>query len=265
MTGPDRPTTAGLYDYFLGGRNGRPADRAAAEKLQAAVPEIADAVRANRAFHGRAVRWMAGQGIGQFIDIGSGLPTQHNTHQVAHEVTPEAKVVYVDNDPVVAAQAGPLLAGDGTTTVITADMRDPAALLGQPALCSLIDFTAPAGVLMSAVVHFVADEDDPWSLVARYMAAVAPGSYLALSHGTYDEMHTGKLQASRDVYENSASGVHLRSRAEVERFFDGLDLVPHRPGAVPALTYVSRWGVPNQEVTDSEGARGVYCGVARRP
>jgi hypothetical protein len=186
MTGPDRPTTAGLYDYFLGGTNGRPADRAAAEKLQAAVPEIADAVRANRAFHGRAVRWMAGQGIGQFIDIGSGLPTQHNTHQVAHEV-------------------------------------------------------------------------------ARYMAAVAAGSYLALSHGTYDEMHTGKLQASRDVYANSASGVHLRSRAEVERFFDGLDLVPHRPGAVPALAYVSRWGVPKQEVTDSEGARGVYCGVARRP
>src|SRR5258707_4120309 len=158
---PTRPTAARLYDYYLGGTTNFAADRAVAERLKADVPDLIDAVWANRGFHGRAAVWLARRGIRQFIDIGSGLPTQNNTHEAVHKVAPEARVVYVDNDPMVAAHAEALLAEDGTTTVITADLRNPDALLGDPALVGLIDFAEPAGVLMTSVIHFVPDEMYP--------------------------------------------------------------------------------------------------------
>jgi S-adenosyl methyltransferase len=262
---PTRPSPARLYDYFLGGTNSLPVDREAAEKLRAAVPDVADGMWANRGFHGRAAVWLAGHGIRQFIDIGSGLPTQNNTHQAVHRVAPDARVVYVDIDPMVAAHSAPLLAGDGTTAVVTADMRDPDAVLGDPEMRRLIDFAEPAGVLMTAVAHFVADEDDPWGLVARYMAAVVPGSYLALSHATFDRMVPNQVQAGREIYARATDHLYMRSRADVERFFDGLELVPPYPGAGRELTYVGLWGAEDLEAADSEGSRGIYCGVARRP
>jgi hypothetical protein len=262
---PTRPSPARLYDYFLGGTNNLPVDREAAERLKAAIPDMVDAVWANRGFHGRAAVWLAGHGIRQFIDIGSGLPTQNNTHQAVHRVAPDARVVYVDHDPMVAAQSGPLLAGDGTTGVVTADMRDPDAVLGDPALRRLIDLTEPAGVLMTSVLHFVADDGDPWSLVARYMAAVAPGSYLALSHGTYDKMPPNMVQAGRETYAKATEQVYLRSKADVGRFFDGLELVPPYAGADPVITYAGLWGAEDIEAADTEGSRAIYCGVARRP
>jgi hypothetical protein len=262
---PTRPSPARLYDYFLGGTNNLPVDREAAERLKAAIPDMVDAVWANRGFHGRAAVWLAGHGIRQFIDIGSGLPTQNNTHQAVHRVAPDARVVYVDHDPMVAAQSGPLLAGDGTTGVVTADMRDPDAVLGDPALRRLIDLTEPAGVLMTSVLHFVADDGDPWSLVARYMAAVAPGSYLALSHGTYDKMPPNMVQAGRETYAKATEQVYLRSKADVGRFFDGLELVPPYAGADRVITYAGLWGAEDIEAADTEGSRAIYCGVARRP
>lgn len=262
---PDKPSPARLYDYFLGGTNNLPVDREAADRLKAAVPDIVDAMWANRGFHGRAAVWLARQGIRQFIDIGSGLPTQNNTHQAVHKVAPEARVVYVDNDPMVAAHSGLLLAGDGTTTLITADMRDPDAVLGAPGLRRLIDFSEPAGVLMTAVLHFVADEADPWGLVARYMAAVAPGSYLALSHGTYDKIPPNSIQAGNETYANATEQTHLRTQAEVERFFDGLELTAPYAGADPVITYAGLWGAEDLDAADTEGSRGIYCGVARRP
>jgi hypothetical protein len=262
---PTRPSPARLYDYFLGGANSLPVDREAAEKLRAAIPDFVDAVLANRGFHGRAAVWLAGHGIRQFIDIGSGLPTQNNTHQAVHRVAPDARVVYVDIDPMVAAHSGPLLAGDGTTAVVTADMRDPGAVLGDPELRRLIDFAEPAGVLMTAVAHFVADEDDPWGLVARYMAAVAPGSYLAFSHGTFDKMPPNQIQAGKEIYARATEHTYMRSRADVERFFDGLELVQPYPGGGQELTYVGLWGAEDLEAADSEGSRAIYCGVARRP
>ena len=161
------PSPARLYDYYLGGTHNFAADREAAEKLKAEAPDLIDAMWANRGFHGRAAVWLARQGIRQFVDIGSGLPTQNNTHEAVHRVAPEARVAYVDNDPMVAAHAEALLAGNGTTAVIAADLRDPAALLGDPGLRALIDFAEPAGVLMTAVMQFVADDSDPWGLVAR--------------------------------------------------------------------------------------------------
>jgi hypothetical protein len=208
---PTRPTPARLYDYFLGGTNNFAVDRRAAESLKAQAPDVVDAMWANRGFHGRAAVWMAERGIRQFIDVGSGLPTQNNTHQAVQRVAPGIHVVYVDIDPMVAAQAAPLLAGDGSTTVIAADLRDPGSVLGHPGLLRLIDFAEPTGVLMSAVVHFVADGSNPWGLVAGYMAAVAPGSYLALSHGTYENLPPRLVQAGLDTYAQATEHAYPRA------------------------------------------------------
>lgn len=262
---PTRPTPAGIYDYFLGGTTHFPADQKAAEKLRAAMPDIPDSIMANRGFHGRAAVWMASQGIRQFLDLGSGLPTQNNTHQSVRRVAPGVRVVYVDNDPMVAAHAGPLLARDGSTAVITADLRDPDTVLGHPQVRQLIDFAQPAGVLMTAVMHFVADGSDPWGLVARYMAAVAPGSFLALSHGTTDKLPPRGVQAGMDSIADSSERAYPRSKAGVERFFQGLELVPPYQGAMPGLAYVGLWGAEDPEAADTDGSRLLYCGVARKP
>jgi hypothetical protein len=262
---PTVPSPARLYDYFLGGTNNFEADRAAAEKLIAVVPDFIDAVYANRGFHGRAAKWLAGQGIRQFLDIGSGLPTQNNTHDTVHRVAPDARVVYVDIDPMVAAYGNALLAEDGTTTVITADLRDPDGLLGNPELRRVIDFGQPAGVLMTAVLHFVADEADPWGLVGRYMGALAPGSYLALSHVTRDRLPPRMIEAVVSTSESTTQPGYPRSRAEVERFFDDLELVPPHAGAEPGLTYVGLWGAEDPEAADTDGSRLGYAGVGRKP
>jgi S-adenosyl methyltransferase len=262
---PDTPSPARLYDYFLGGTNNFPADRQAGETLKAAVPDIVDAMWANRGFHGRAAVWMAERGIRQFIDLGSGLPKQYNSHQAVHRVAPGARVVYVDHDPMVAAHSGPLLAADGTTTLITADWRDPDAVLSHTGMLKLIDLAEPVGVLMTTYIHFVPDDLDPWGLVARYTAAMAPGSYLALSHGTYDKIPPSQIQAGVDTFAKTTRHVHLRSKAEVERFFEGLELVPPYEGAGRVLTYAGLWGAVDIEAADSEGSRGLYVGVARRP
>ena len=268
MPGVDdtRPSPARLYDYYLGGTHNLPVDREFGDKLKAAVPDLEDGIWANRAFHQRAASWMAAEaGIRQFIDIGSGLPTQDNTHEAVHAIAPGAHVVYVDNDPMVAAYAGKLLVPDGTTTVITMDLRDPDAVLGHPDLRAMIDFTEPVGLLMTAVIHFVADGSDPHGLVRRYVGAAAAGSYLALSHFTADRMPPTQVQAGRDMYDLATESIYPRSLAEVTRFFDGMELVAPQPDGEPAVTYVSMWRADDPETADSDGARGLYCGVARRP
>ena len=184
---PDRPAPARIYDYLLSGKNNFQADRDAAERITALVPELRDCAWANRGFHQRAAKWIAQHGIRQFIDIGSGLPTVGNTHEVVHRVDPDCRVVYVDNDPMVREQAAAILGDDDTVRVILGDLRDPGSILDDPALRELIDFSQPAGLLMTAVVHFVADESDPWQLLARYLDRLGPGSYLALSHLSDDQ------------------------------------------------------------------------------
>src|ERR1700730_15962935 len=163
----------------------------------------------------------------------SGLPPQNNPHEAVHKVAPEARVVYVDYDPMVAAHADALLADDGTTTLITTDLRNPDALLAHPALVGLINLAQPVGLLLTSVIHFVPDGMDPWGLVARYMAAVAPGSYLVLSHATYDNMPPRAVQASLDTYAKTTDPVYLRPKAAVERFFEGLALGAPYTGADP--------------------------------
>jgi len=263
---PTRPSPARLYDYYLGGSDNFPADREAAERIRARMPELADAAWANRGFHQRAAVWMAFScGIGQFIDIGSGLPTQNNTHQAVQKVAPDARVVYVDHDPLVRVHANALLTGEGSTRVITADLRHPDGVLNHPQTRELIDFGQPVGLLMTAVLHFVADGSDPWGLVARYMAALAPGSYLALTHVTADQKPPAAVRVILDVYAGATEQIYMRTRAQVERFFAGLELVPPYEGGPPAVTYVGEWGAEDPALADSDGSRWCYGAVARRP
>src|SRR5260370_32897685 len=179
-----KPAPARIYDYMLQGDNHFESDIQAAEQILSVVPEIRDCAWSNRGFHQRAAKWSAERGVRQFIDIGSGLPTVGNTHEVVQKVIPDARVVYVDNDPMVAEQGGRLLADDRSTRVIHADLREPAAILNHPALNELICFREPAGLLLTAVMMFVADASDPCGLVAGYVGALATGGYLALSHLT---------------------------------------------------------------------------------
>jgi hypothetical protein len=263
---PAVPSPARLYDYYLGGTHNFPADRAAAKRIIAAMPDLPDAAWANRSFHQRAARWMAaGKGIRQFIDIGSGLPTAGNTHEVVQVVAADARVVYVDNDPMVALFSAELLGDASNATVVTADLRDPAAVLGHPDLRALIDAGEPTGLLMTAVMHFVASSSDPWELVAQYVASLAPGSYLALSHVTADRLPPSGVETGIDVYARATENIHVRSRDEVQRFFTHLDMVPPHEGAAPGVCYVGEWGAEVPALADSDGSRMLYCGLGRRP
>lgn len=260
------PSAARLYDYYLGGTTNYEVDRRAAERLRKDMPELSDAAWANRSFHQRAARWLAEKrGIRQFIDLGSGLPTNGNTHEIVQQVAPGARVVYVDIDPVVKLEAAALLAADASTTVITADMRDPGTVLGHPELRALIDFGERVGILMTAVLHFVADGSGPHRLVARYMEAVPPGSYLVLSHITFDKLPPRSVRALDELYSHANERMYFRAKPEVERFFDGLVIEPPYEGAEPAVTYTGHWGAEAPELADSEGSRWCYCAVARRP
>ncbi len=261
-----RPSPARMYDYMLGGTHNFQVDRDATEEFRAQLPDLEDAAWANRGFHGRAARWMAVKhGISQFIDIGSGLPTQSNTHQVLHAINPAARVAYVDNDPMVQVLARELLTDDGTTAVIQADLRDTDALLSHPDLRRLIDFDQPVGILMTAVLQFVPDDADPWAVVSRYVSAIAPDSYVAISHITGDKVPPRSIATGVRIYANASESAHPRTRADIERFFTGLEIVPPYQGASPTVCHVGVWGSEDPDSADSDGSRVFWCAVARRP
>jgi hypothetical protein len=182
-----KPHPARMYNAYLGGNDNYPADRAAVRQIVRDFPEVPAMALANRAFLGRAVRFLAAEaGIRQFIDIGTGIPSAGNVHEVAGRAAPDTRVVYVDNDPIVHVHANALLTGSGTTGIVLADLRDPAAILAHPALLELIDFTKPVALLLVAILHFIKDEEDPAGIVATLRDSLPAGSYLALSHGTLD-------------------------------------------------------------------------------
>jgi hypothetical protein len=262
---PSTPSAARLYDYYLGGKNNFSVDQVAGERLREALPDLYDAAWANRGFHQRSARWMAReQGIRQFIDIGSGLPTQGNTHLAVRHETLDARVVYVDNDPMVLAMADGLLADEAHTKLIIADLRDPAEVLSHQDLRTLIDFSQPVGLLMTAVLHFVADGSNPAGLVKRYTDALVPGSCVALSHATADKLPPRAVEGMYATYENANTRIYLRTREEFRRFFDGMELVPPYGEAAPDITYVGVWGAEDPETADSDGSRVLYCGVGKR-
>ncbi len=260
-----RPTPARIYDYMLQGSNYFEADRMAAEQILAVAPEIRDAAWSNRGFHQRASKWIGQQGVRQFVDIGSGLPTVGNTHEVVQKVVPAAHVVYVDNDPMVELHSRALLDSGGTISVICADLREPDAILDHPQLRKLIDLSEPVGLLMTGVMMFVSDTTDPWALVSRYVDALASGSYLSLSHLTDDYKPPLAAEGFRAVFDTATERMYFRSRAKVERFFNGLELVPPYEGAEPGVTFTGLWGAEDVKLADSDGSRWLYCGVARKP
>lgn len=259
------PTAARIYDYMLRGHNYFEADERACQRLLAAVPYAPDIASANRGFHQRAAKWIAEQGVSQFIDVGSGLPTVGNTHEVVQAIVPGARVVYVDRDPMVELHSRALIGDSGTVSVVCADLREPDTILDNPEVREQIDFGQPAGLLMTAVFHFVSDSADPWALLSRYLGELAPGSYLALSHLTDDYKPPVAAEGFRTVFDSATDHMYYRSRAKVERFFDGLELVSPYAGAEPAVTFAGYWGCEDQELADSEGSRWLYCGVARKP
>jgi SAM-dependent methyltransferase len=220
---------ARVYDYWLGGKDNYAADREVAEKIMAVAPDIPRSARANRQFLKRAVLLAAERGIRQFLDIGSGLPTVENTHEVAQWVAPDAHVAYVDNDPIVRAHGKALLADCSTRTVVQADVREPEAILAHPDVRRLIDFDLPVAVLLLGVLHFVSDEEDPYGIVARVRDAMAPGSYLIFSHltGDADTQTFEQTRAATDRRWNSIARTH----EEVTRFFAGFEIL--EPGIVP--------------------------------
>jgi len=260
-----RPSPARIYDYMLRGSHYFEADAAAAEHLLTVVPEIRDCAWSNRGFHQRAAAWIAQQGVRQFLDIGSGLPTVGNTHEVVSKVHPDARVVYVDNDPMVELHSQEIIDESAGVSVLCADLRDPDSILDHPAVRELIDPAEPTGLLMTAVLMFVADSDDPWDLAARYVRAVRSGSYLSLSHLTDDAKPPRAVEGFRRVFDHATEQLHFRSKAQVARFFDGLEMVPPYPGAAPAITYGGLWGAEDVRLADSDGSRWLYCAVARKP
>lgn len=241
-----------MYDFFLGGKDNYRADREAAQGVLDEVPQVAVVARENRRFLGRAVRFLAAEcGIRQFIDVGTGIPTRGNTHEVAQAAAPDSRVVYVDYDPVVMAYSRALLTKDRRTIALQADLRDPDAILDAPATRGLLDFTRPIAVLFVAVLHFVPDEDDPYAVVARYRDALAPGSFIVVSHAEDNELNA----VPKAAYRNATARAAWRDRAEIERFFTGWDILD------PGVVYVHEWRPTGGEEPCELG----LCGVGRKP
>jgi len=234
-----------VYDYWLGGKDNFAADRVAGDRVIAAYPDIVRSARANRAFLARAVRYLVREaGVRQFLDIGTGIPAANNTHEVAQSAAPECCVVYVDNDPVVLSHARALLASgpDGATAYVDADLRDPGTILAEAG--GLLDFSRPVAIMLVAILQHIGNKADPFGIVGRLMGAVPAGSYLALSHPARDIQAKAMAEIAESMNELVAEKVTFRSRAEVLRFFDGLELV--KPGVVP----VPRW----RPISDTEAA-----------
>jgi hypothetical protein len=246
---------ARVYNYWLGGKDYFAADRAAGEQAIKAFPDIVLSARANRAFLARAVRFLTGEaGVRQFLDIGTGIPSASNTHEVAQSVAPESRIVYVDNDPVVLTHARTLLTSDpaGATDYIDADLRDPEHILAGAA--RVLDFRRPVAVMLMAILQHLGDEDDPYRVVSTLMSAVPPGSYLALSHPAKDIDAESMAKMAESLNKMMAEKVTFRDRSAVARFFEGLELV--EPGMVQA----SKW----RPATEAEAASpaALWAGVA---
>jgi len=253
------PHNARVWNYWLGGKDHYPVDRAAGDQYREIFPEIVDIARADRAFLGRVVRYLAGEvGIRQFLDIGTGLPTLDNTHEVAQRVAPASRIVYVDNDPLVLVHARALLSSSpqGVTDYIEADLREPDKILDAAA--GTLDFTQPVAVMLLGILHFIRDREGPHQIVTRLLDAVPSGSYLALTHATLELGGQANAEAQRFWNENATVPLTPRSSQEIARFFDGLELLE------PGLVALGRWrpepgpGVPPAEVAG-------YCGAGRKP
>ncbi|MFE9835716.1 SAM-dependent methyltransferase [Streptomyces sp. NPDC005551] len=227
------PSVSRIYDYYLGGSHNFEADREAARAAMEFMPGLPKIMQANRAFMRRAVRYAVGEGITQFLDIGSGIPTFGNVHEVAQAACPGAHVMYVDHDPVAVAHSQAVLQGNEHADVLAADLRKPRDILTNPQVQGLIDLNRPVALLLVAILHFVEDADDPYSAVAELRDALAPGSLLVLTHASYEgiPLPPERAEGAVDVYRKARSPLIMRSREDIARFFEGYDMV--EPGLVP--------------------------------
>jgi hypothetical protein len=255
------PSGARTYDYLLGGSHNFAADRAMADRVEQAVPGIRAAARLNRAFLARAVRLMVDAGVRQFLDIGSGIPTVGNVHEIARKAEPSCRVVYVDRDPIAVAHSELMLDGNDRAAMVEADMREPETILTHATTRGLLDFGQPVGLLFLLVLHWVPDEARPGELVDRYRAVLAPGSHLAITHMT-DDLQEEKIGAVAGIVSRSrgAGQVFPRTRAEITALFGDLDLLP--PGLVPTGTW--RPGGAGDIAADPEMNELSFAGVARK-
>jgi hypothetical protein len=249
------PHSARIWNFWLGGKDNFAADRAMGEQISAVLPDIAPTARATRAFLGRVVTYLAGEmGVRQFLDIGTGLPTADNTHEVAQRLRPEARIVYVDNDPLVLAHARALLTPgpQGLAGYVDADLRDPATILREAA--RTLDFTEPVAVMLLAVLHFVTDDEEAYAVVKRLMQAVPTGSYLAIVHAARSDATD---EAIRQWNKVGTPAMCARSLEEIAQFFAGLELL--EPGVVPMAEWRPQPGNQHQA-----GALAALCGVGRK-
>jgi hypothetical protein len=257
-----RPHTARIYDYYLGGKNHFPVDREVAEKSLASVPSARIGAREQRAFLGRAVRYLAGEaGIRQFLDIGAGLPTTGNVHEVAQAIVPSARVVYVDNDPLVLAHAGALLTSseEGRTAYIHADLRSPGEILSSPVVREVLDFSQPIAVMLVGILHFLEDKDEPERIVATLRNALSPGSYLTASHLNPEHDPAGVAAGVR-AYRAGGVTVQARDSSELAALaFRDLELVP------PGVVSVSEWRPGSLGPRPTLAEVSCYGGVGRKP
>jgi hypothetical protein len=253
-----KPSVARVYDAILGGKDNFAVDREVAAQALKAMPEDkGKGARVNRAVLSRAVRFMASQGIDQFLDIGSGLPTVQNTHEIAQSVNPAARVVYVDNDPIVRIHGQVLLADDVSTIVVLADLREPDSILEDPQITGLLDFSKPIGLILCAVVHHLNDDEDPYGLMKRFTDALAPGSCVLITHFTDS---SPEARANEKVLQQALGRGKIRSNEEIHSFFDGLELLE------PGLVFNPEWR-PDEPVEYPLDlpSKLMVCGVGRKP
>jgi S-adenosyl methyltransferase len=257
-----KPSAARLYDYYLGGTHHYPVDRTFAERIRDICPFAWDMARDNRDFLRRAVRFAADSGIRQFIDIGSGVPTMGNVHEVAHQVAPQTRVVYVDNDTEAVVTSQDMLTHFTTATAIPGDLRYPDTLLDHPETARLIDFDQPVGLLIVAVFHFISPADNPRTLLRSYLDRLAPGSYVALSHATVEEAtplaREQYLNLER-AYGSTSNPVYVRARDEFTELFDGLDIVE------PGIVYATDWRNAQPIDPHAPARPCLYAAVGKKP
>ena len=257
----ETPSTARMYDYFLGGSHNFPADRMLGEEVIRAFPDSRELCQANRAFLHRALTALCEAGIDQFLDLGSGIPTVSNVHDVVREYNPDARTVYVDGDAVACAHGQALLADVTEAVFIREDLRDPAAVLGNPQVRRVLDFSRPIAVMLFSVLHFVSDEDDPKAVLAAYRDATVPGSYLAITHGTADYRPKEAKDAAA-VYSRSSHQVTSRSREAVLEMFDGYDLID--PGLTDAILWRPDPQAPADPLGGDVARYSLYGAVGRK-
>lgn len=254
---PAQPSPARVYDYWLGGSHNFSADRELAEKAIAAYPELPQVMRQNRAFLQRAVRFLVSAGIRQFLDLGSGVPTEGNVHEIARQENPDTKIAYVDLDPVAVTHSRALVYNCSGVTILQADLREPEQVLGSSQVQAVLDLDKPVGVMMVAMLHFVADHEDPAGIVARYRDALAPGSYLALSHACRHGMEEFAVEHER-IYRRAGMTIRVRSREEIAAFFDGFQLVE------PGLVQLPHWRPDSGQTASDERPFPGVGGVGRK-